>query len=94
MTLADDLGFLGRMNYRQVVMILLSGLVVWWLTSAVITLGAHVVWDLWRNAEPVSLGYAAFYVSPLAEPVSNVVSLIAGFWMGYRTFSKFKKAMV
>ena len=97
MTLVEDLRILGRMNYRQLGMILLAGLVVWWITSALITLLAHFVWDLWRSTEPESLGHAAmtaFYVSSLAEPVMTIVSVLAGLRIGYLTFSRFKKALV
>lgn len=97
MTLAEDLRILGRMSYRQVGIVLVSGLVMWWLTSAVVTLVAHTLWTLWRNAESESLGHAAmaaFYVTSLAEPVMAVVSLIAGLWVGYLTFTRYKKALI
>ncbi len=98
MTLAEDLRILGRMSYRQVGIVLLSGLVTWWLTSAVATLVTATLWGLWRNAEPESIGHAAvaalYVVTILAEPVMAVVSLIAGLWIGYLTFSRFKKTIV
>ncbi|MXW53826.1 MAG: hypothetical protein F4X44_07495 [Gammaproteobacteria bacterium] len=97
MTLAEDLRILGRMSYRQVGIVLLSGLVMWWLTSAVVTFVAHTLWMLWRNAEPESLAHSAmvaFYVTSLAEPVKAVVSLFVGLWVGYLTFSRFKKTIV
>ncbi len=94
MTLAEDLRILGKMSYRQLALILLAGLVSWWLASAFITLVAHILWDVLRSAEPESLGHAAmvsFYVRSLAEPVMTLAGLIAGLWVGYLTFSRFKK---
>lgn len=96
MTVAEDLRILGRMSYRQVVMILLSGLATWWLASGAVSVAAYFLWDWWQKAESESLGHAAmvaFYVSSVTEPLVTIVSLIAGLWVGYLTFSSFKKAI-
>lgn len=93
MTLAEDLRMLGRMSHRQFAMILLAGLVSWWFVNAVFALiGLFIV-------ELMSLSFAnaamwTFYVSAFINPVSTIVGLIVGLWVGYATFCRFKKALV
>ena len=92
MTLEEDLRVLGKMTYRQFAMILLAGLVTWWFVNAVFAFIGLVFVEL------ISLSFDnvamwTVYVSAFENPISAVVSLIGGLWVGYATFSRFKKTI-
>ena len=92
MTLAEDLRTLGRMTFRQVALILLAGLVTWWFANAVFAfIGLVFVELLSLSFDNVAMWN--FYVSAFENPISAVVSLIGGLWVGYATFSRFKKTI-
>ena len=92
MTLEEDLRMLGRMTYRQFAMILLAGLVTWWFVNAVFALiGLFIVELMTLSFENAAMW--TFYVSAFINPISTILGLIGGLWVGYATFGRFKKTI-
>ncbi len=110
MSISEDFRVLGRLSYRQVVIVLLAGWVAWWLTYTGVSSLAGFI-GLWlynldeqmqsvSSTNPGSVSRFAmdvFYLRMagfVTEPLVNLAGLIAGFWIAYITFGRFKKAMV
>ncbi|MCY4142550.1 MAG: hypothetical protein OXG08_02525 [Gammaproteobacteria bacterium] len=109
MTISEDVRVLGRLSYGQVVIVLLAGWAAWWFTHAVVNAVVGFV-GLWlfnfdeqiiSGAEQTSsssqLGAYILQLRMMGivlTPFINLASLIAGFWIAYFTFGRFKNAQV
>lgn len=93
MSVAEELQNLERMSFRQLLAILLTGLVVWWLVSQIFA-GSLQLLLLWLIGTDIELGTELFMdgiYESVVKSLGNIVGVIAGLWVGYGTFCKFKK---
>lgn len=95
MAIAEELQELGRMSFRQLLMILLAGLVVGWLVSQIfsVSVGLVLYWLLGTDVEAGT----AFLMGEISQyavtSLGNVVGVFAGLWVGYTAFCRFKKVI-
>ena len=96
MSLADFLCTLGRMNFRQVTSVFMSGFAGWAFTSAIITLAIYsvnVVLVLTSSRFLGDLVMLHLRVHSFGIPVINLIALIVGLWIGYVVFSRYKSKL-
>lgn len=95
MSVAEELQELGRMSFRQLLMILLAGLVVGWLLSQILLVSVGLVLH-WFLGTDVEAG-TAFWLGEISQhavtSLGNVVGVFAGLWVGYTAFCRFKKVI-
>lgn len=89
----DDLQGFGQMTVRQVGMIFLSGLVAWWGTYAALSLPIYLFGMLWGFSDSdfsLAMGVVLIVMRTVGHPIIGCVSLVAGLWVGFNTFGRYK----
>lgn len=96
MTIVDELRILGRLNFLQLTVILLVGLVLWWIVSATIESGGESLLILLLDPDDETTTYWVIrsIVNSIVDPIASVLGVFAGLCTGYGTFGMYKKKLL
>ena len=96
MTIVDELRILGRLNFLQLTVILLVGLMLWWIVSETIESGAESLLISLLDPDDETTYYWVIrsIVSSIVNPIASVLGVFAGLWAGYGTFCLYKKKLL